>query len=116
MIVDEIEELVDNSSNYRICFVGTMENGNFPEIYPELSYSVQWTTASYKTVWNSFGGRQNCWIKYMAHYLGKRYNSCSQSDYDRIIQSEEYSTMQNFPDEHSVAVVDDIIVVKLSDA
>ena len=115
MIVDEIEELVDNSSEYQVCFVGNMEDGNFPEVYPDLSYSTQWTTASYKTIWNSYVGQQCCWIAYLSHYLGKNYNICPQADFESIRNTEEYATMQNFPDERSVIVVGDIIVVKLGD-
>lgn len=115
MVMEEIEENVDNSAAYKVCFVGSMENGNFPEKYQDLAYSVKWTTASYKTVWNSFNGRQYCWINYIAHYLGKQYYACSQSEFEGLIVTEEYQSMQNFPDEGSVKVIGDIIVIKLSD-
>lgn len=95
--------------------MGRMENGNFPEKYQDLACSVKWTTASYKMVWNSFNGRQCCWINCIAHYLGKQYYACSQSEFESLIVTEEYQSMQNFLDEGSVQIIGDIIVIKLSD-
>lgn len=45
MMVNEIEEAVDQSSNYKICIIGTMESGHYPEVYESLRYSIQWTSA-----------------------------------------------------------------------
>lgn len=114
MMMNEIEEVTDNNCSYKICVVGTMEDGNYPEIYEALRSSVQWTTAYHKTIWTTFDGTQSCWANYMSHYLGKTYSICSYEEYNKVLQSAEYSSMQNFPDENSVIVIDDIIVVKLS--
>lgn len=116
MMMSEIEEVVEQSANYRICIVGTMENGNYPEIYEPLRNGIRWTTAYHKTMWTSFSGSQNGWSSYLSHYLGKQYRICSQADYDRVLASAEYAQMQNFPDERSVIVIDDLVVIKLSDA
>lgn len=115
MMVNEIEEVVDNSANYRLCIIGMMENGNYPEIYDGLRYSTHWTSANHKTIWRDFNGAQQGWVHYISHYLGKEYSVCSGEEYQRILQSKEYAEMVNFPDTGSVCVVDDIVVIKLSD-
>lgn len=115
MVMDEIEEQVDHSERYKLCFIGNMEDGNYPEVYEDLRSSVHWTIAYYKTVWETVDGTQNCWTKYLSHYLGKKYQMCSQAEYDVITKSKGYTNMQNFPDQGSVTVVGNIIVIKLSD-
>ena len=113
-MMNEIETVTDNSRSHKICVIGTMEDGNYPEIYEALRSSVQWTTAYHKTIWTTFDGTQSCWVNYISHYLGQTYSMCSYEEYNKILQSAEYSSMQNFPDENSVTIIDDIIVVKLS--
>lgn len=114
-IVDRIEELVDQSGSYKLCIVGNMEEGNYPEQYPKLRESLHWVTASYKTVWDTLGGWQNCWISYMNQYMGKGFLICSNEDYQTVLASSKLAQMQNFPDRGSTLVMDEIIVIKLSE-
>ena len=114
-ITYDIEKQVDNSNEYVICFVGQVEKGNYPEVYPELLDSLHWVTASYGTVWDDFLGTQECWKAYIKQYTGKQYKRCSEEDYEEIIKSEFFHNMNNYPDENSVSVYNDsVVVVRLS--
>ncbi|MCD8179531.1 MAG: hypothetical protein LUE98_19895 [Tannerellaceae bacterium] len=114
-LVDSVEELVDTSSNYKLCIVGNMEDGNYPELYSSLRSSQKWLTPYGKTVWTTYSGTQNSWKGYIQQFMGKTYNFCSESEYDSI-STELIESMNNYPDEGSVEIIDDIILIKLSDA
>ena len=111
-----IEEQVDCSEEYQICFIGQAEKGNYPELYPELLNRLHWVTASQGTVWKDFLGTQECWRTYIRQYLGKHYKICSSEQYDEIIQSDFFKNMNNYPDDNSVAVYEEsVIVIRLSE-
>ena len=115
-IVNDIERLVDHSDEYTICFVGEFENGNYPELYPELKESISWLTASHGTVWKTFLGTQECWRMYIKQYTGKEYRRCQEEEYKEIIKSNFFNSMNNYPDTNSIAVYNEnVIVIRLSD-
>ena len=99
----------------KICVIGNMEEGNYPELYPDLKNSQHWVAAGNKTIWPTFEGTQNCWICCIKQYLGKAYTVCSLEEYYEIINTPKYSQMGIFPDKNGVSVINDIVVIKLSD-
>lgn len=112
-MVDEIEKI---GGEHKICIVGEMENGNYPELYPELQESLKWLTASKGTIWKNYAGAQNGWNMFMKQYIGKSYSICKSTKYDDIKTTTEFQGMTNFPEEGSVQLIDDVIVIKLSDS
>lgn len=102
-------------SDNRICIIGKMENGNYPELFPELKESVHWTTAVYGTIWDGYSAAQPCWSGYIRDDMGAKYVSCSAEEYSDILKTEEYQEMQNFPEQNSVREINGIVVVKLSE-
>lgn len=121
-LVKEIAHTISlNGKEHALCFVGKVENGNYPELYPELKESLHWTTASCGMIWDTFSGRQSCWRQYLKQYTGRQYDGCNSKEYDDIINSAEFKTMNNYPDENSVAVFENeektrtILVIKLGD-
>ena len=102
-------------SDNRICIIGKMENGNYPEPFPELKESVHWTTAVYGTIWDDYIAVQSCWSGYIRDDMGAKYVSCSAEEYNDILKTEEYQEMQNFPEQNSVREINGIVVVKLSE-
>ena len=64
--------------------------------------------------WNNYGGTlQNS--NYFEKYLGIKIKMCSKSEYDEIKQTEEFKQMKIYPENGSIAVINDIIVIKVSD-
>lgn len=119
-IATSIERVADNTSDYTLCFWGNIENGNYPEVYPELKERIKWSTASNGTIWPWYNwnplSAPNCWIGYIKNYVGKEYRLCESEDYKNIIDSNILDSMNNFPDENSVAVYNEsIIIIKLAD-
>ncbi len=115
LMVKEIEDVVDNSDEYRLCIAGIMESGNFPDLYPQIQRSIHWTSAYQKTIWVDYSGAQRCWCGWLADYCGKFYSMCGIDVYEQLKEESFFDGMPCFPDEGSVVVKGDIIVIKLGD-
>ncbi len=64
--------------------------------------------------WNNYGGTvQNS--NYFEKYLGIKIKICSKSKYAEIIKTDEFKEMPVYPNPGSIAVINDIIVIKVSD-
>lgn len=114
-IAEELEKYLYDGKKYEVCVIGSMESGNYPELYPELAEMVQWTTASYGTVWNDYSGRQACWREYIKGYLGINFDSCNLEKYNEILSENQYKEAPCFPMEGSVFIYNDsVVVIKLS--
>lgn len=121
-LVKEIAHTISlNGEEHALCFIGQVENGNYPELYYGLKDSLHWTTVSYGMIWDTFMGRQEGWLQYLKQYTGRQYMGCDSKEYEDIISSVQFKTMNNYPDENSVAVFENedetrtILVIKLGD-
>lgn len=121
-LVKEIAHTISlNGEEHALCFVGKVENGNYPELYWGLKESVHWTTASYGMIWDTFMGTQSCWLQYLKQYTGRQYTGCNSQEYEDIINSDKFKTMNNYPDDNSVGIFENedgmrtILVIKLGD-
>ena len=66
--------------------------------------------------WCDAGNNRRSWYYGMLlHYLGLELNWCDDGDYEEIRSSGELEGMPNFPEKGSIKVIDDILVVKVSD-
>ena len=67
--------------------------------------------------WGTDAGnnRRSWYYGMLRHYLGLELNWCDDDDYEEIRSSGELESMPNFPEEGSIKVVNDIVVVKVSD-
>ena len=63
--------------------------------------------------WNNFDGI-SLNIQFNDRYLGRKIQMCSKEEYDEIINSEEYIDMPIYPDNGSVKIINNIVVVKLN--
>ena len=67
--------------------------------------------SSNPTMW---WGNQESWKKMIYEYIGANLNIVNQSDYPEIIESEEYKQMGNYPEEESIKIIDNVLVIKIS--
>ena len=68
------------------------------------------------TFHGTYSGSVGTWTKFIKVFLGLDVPACSAEDYNRIVQSDEYKNMNNFPYENSTKVIDGIMVVRLIDS
>lgn len=55
------------------------------------------------------------WWGVTSNFLGVNLNFCGDSTYEKIIATEEVADMPEFPSEGSICIIDDTVVVKVSD-
>lgn len=114
-MASKIEQLGVNTDEYKLCVLGAMENGNYPNKQLELESSVHWLSASYGMIWSDDNGRNSCWRLYLEQFIGNSYVSCNREESQTLKEKQEVMEMSIFPEENSVKVIDDVIVVKLSE-
>lgn len=63
--------------------------------------------------WNIIDG---IWmnIPFYTRYLGTNINMCNKEEYYRIIQTEEFREMEEYPNKGCVKIIDDIVVIKIT--
>lgn len=113
-IVGELEKLSQYSSGMKVVIGGRAEYGNYPRSYPEMYDVVKGTAVNYGFFWDTVDGNQICWNQFFRQYLCVEYSRASQDELISIFASTEYNQMPVFPHNGSVAVINDITVVKLS--
>lgn len=64
--------------------------------------------------WHDYGS-QGCWQKYLLEKLGVYYTICTVEEYNQIISSAEFIEMESFPKQDCIKIINDIVVIKLSD-
>ena len=55
------------------------------------------------------------WNGVISNFLGVNLNICGELEYQKITNMEQVANMPEFPSEGSISVINDIIVVKVSD-
>lgn len=115
MMLDRIVEEYGYEKDTKLLVAGSMEDGNFPSLYEWPTQVIHGTSASYGFMWDTYTGNENCWIEFFKQYLGVRFESCEQDEYEELLGNSDYINMSIFPADGSVRKFDDMIVVKMSD-
>ncbi len=113
-MVHQVSGMEDYDPDRKLMIGGRMEDGNYPDLDEELAWAMEGTVANYGLIWPSPSASQGCWHGVFRQFLGVEYTMCSAEEYERILQTEEYEQMGNFPEPDSVKVIEGITVVKLS--
>lgn len=64
-------------------------------------------------VWNNYDGIGRTAVFYK-QYFGKDINICSRAEYDAIVNTREFESMSTFPDDSSIKIINDVVVVKIN--
>lgn len=114
-IVDRIEQNPAYTSDIKICLIGHIDNTEYSKtqkIY-EKSYKHLANNSIFHSTYN---GEKATWRKFLQNYLGFTYNECSKTEYEKIIQSEEFKNMPLWPNNDSIKIIDGIMIVKLTNS
>lgn len=65
-------------------------------------------------VWNGYGGLEVT-VTFYEQYYGKYISLCSREEYDSITEGDEFANMAVFPNDGSIKIIDNIVVIKLND-
>ena len=111
LIVTQASPYIYNGEADDIMIVGQMENGNYPDCYPNLNESIKWTTPSYGTIWSDFTGSNACWNMYINEIIGTNLSI----HWNNTIDEKEIEDMTYFPSKGSIKLINNTVVIKLSD-
>ena len=64
--------------------------------------------------WESYDGILSN-VNFYKRYFGMELTMCSREEYENIIETEEFKNMPVFPNDNSIKIINNIVVVKLSE-
>ena len=106
-ILNRVENLDGYNSNLKWMF-----NDSIHYKSKLAKYATGLQSDGYET-WNNFlGTTMN--EQFYQRYFGKRIKVCSENEYKEIIKTKEYKEMGVYPDKNSIKIINNIIVIKLS--
>jgi len=79
-----------------------------------ISNYIYGFVSNYSLFWDEYTNMKNGWSRFMELYLGSSINFISEDKYQEILKTDEFNNMKIYPDEDSVKVINDVIVVKLA--
>jgi len=71
-------------------------------------------TSSFGQVWNN-SSSSICWKYFIRYHMGIEFEIASQDEYLEVIQQTAFKDMPAYPDRGAIKVIDDMMVVKLTD-
>ena len=117
-IVDRIENLDNFNEDMPVLIVGNLKDNNYLSrentgLETKKIFDRTWGFISNEpTVWED---NQDSWNKMFYEYVGVNLKLVGKDDCKNILETEEYKTMANFPDEDSIKIIENTVVVKISD-
>lgn len=107
-IINRVEALPGYSTELKWCF------NDIVRYHSSFTPMSNGFIANDNEVWNDYGGL-NVTKAFYEQYYGKTITLCSKEEYDAIVSSSEFNDMEIFPNNGSVNIIDNIVVIKLSD-
>lgn len=111
-ISDNIEDHESYKENKSICIVGIIDDADLQkeEIFQKTYKSV----VNYPLIeGSSYSAETAHWKKIFITYLGIKYNFSNTSQYEKIIQTEQFKKMPVYPEKGYIQEINNVIVVKL---
>lgn len=114
-IMDRIENTPGYNKDMQIAFGGIVGNNNFPRTSNLYGFTIG-ESANNVVFHGTYGGQIGTWENYLKVFLGLNVTFCEDEVYRDIVTGDVYQNdMDVFPAENSIRIIDDIVVVKLSE-
>lgn len=107
---------VDDAENLPVLIYGNMRYGNYPDQYAQELAGYILAGAMKPDLFSDdpqIAAEE--WIDYLCQYCEVQYMAPTAERFLDIVQKEEFAQMSYFPEEGAVRIIDDTVVVKLSD-
>lgn len=117
-LVTQIEELDEYNPEMPILFLGSLEGNSYlkrnnTDTEAKKIYDRSWGfIANQSKIW---WGNMDCWRKILYEYCGVNTKLVSVSESEEIFETEEYKTMNYYPEKDSIKIINNTVVVKISD-
>lgn len=104
----------DVQAGAKVLIAGKPEAGNYPNTSDSYAHASSY--AKWGMVWdNHYQNNMRSWDVIMKQFAGQSFNYCSFDECVKIIRSSEFASMSLYPANGSVATIDGVVVVKISD-
>lgn len=104
----------DVQAGAKVLIAGKPEAGNFPNTSDSYVHASSY--AKWGMVWdNHYQNNMRSWDVIMKQFAGQSFNYCSFDECAKVIRSSEFANMLLYPANDSVATIDGVVVVKISD-
>ena len=104
----------DVQAGAKVLIAGKPEAGNYPNTSDSYNHASSY--AKWGMVWdNHYQNNMRSWDVIMKQFAGQSFNYCSFGECAKVIRSNEFASMSLYPANDSVATIDGIVVVKISD-
>lgn len=104
----------DVQAGAKVLIAGKPEAGNFPNASDSYVHASSY--AKWGMVWdNHYQNNMRSWDVIMKRFAGQSFNYCSFDECAKVIRSSEFANMSLYPANDSVATIDGVVVVKISD-
>lgn len=115
-IVDRIEQTEGYTRDCLIMINGIIETNmdyRYQRMSPLGDYTVSMFFKECPVFHGTYSGMEGTWMNYFTNYMGMKFQLCSVGDYKNIVESQEYKEMGVWPEDDSVKLINNIVVVKL---
>ena len=112
-IMEKIENTPGYNRDYPICIVGIIGDNNFPRVGDLCDYSIGSVFLN-PVFHGSYEGAVDTMSRFMEIFLGEDIQFCDAEVYERIVRSEELQNLKDFPNDGCTAIIENTIVIKLS--
>lgn len=104
----------DVQAGAKVLIAGKPEAGNYPNTSDSYAHASGY--AKWGMVWdNHYQNNMRSWDVIMKQFAGQSFNYCSFDECAKVIRSSEFANMSLYPANDSVATIDGVVVVKISD-
>lgn len=104
----------DVRAGAKVLIAGKPEAGNYPNTSDSYAHASSY--AKWGMVWdNHYQNNMRSWDVIMKQFAGQSFNYCSFDECAKVIRSSEFASMSLYPANGSVATIDGVVVVKISD-
>ena len=104
----------DVQAGAKVLIAGKPEAGNYPNTSDSYAHASSY--AKWGMVWdNHYQNNIRSWDVIMKQFAGQSFNYCSFDECAKVIRSSEFASMPLYPANDSVATIDGVVVVKMSD-
>ena len=104
----------DVQAGAKVLIAGKPEAGSFPNTSDSYVHASSY--AKWGMVWdNHYQNNMRSWDVIMKQFAGQSFNYCSFDECAKVIRSSEFANMSLYLANDSVAAIDGVVVVKISD-
>lgn len=117
-LINRIWQQVEANENYvpgdtPLLIAGHPQEGNYPNP-SHLLYKAN-PYATWGAVWKGYDGNIHTWEQVFRQQLGVTYEGCTVEEYATISTGEAFDLMPLYPQEGSIQMIGDVLVIKISD-